>query len=548
MAFNGSGTYQLPAGQPVVTGTTISSSTHNTLASDLATALSSCIVKDGQQTPTANVKWGGFRLTNVGAATDVADAARASQVQNSALTVLASVAGTDTITGSAAITPAAYAAGQRFHFVPAGTNTGATTLNVSSLGAKNVFWNGVACVGGEIRQSIPVTVEYDGTQFNIVGNGFNAPFLDTHPVVVGGTDSTKKVSIEADNLTTATTRTLTVQDKNATLPALEDASLPWNCSLAASVAANALTIALKTRDGGDPSAGDPAFIPFRNATVATGDYSVLSLTAATSLVISSGSTLGTANSTAFRFWIVGFNDGGTFRLGVINCLSGTDIYRLSGFGIGSSTAEGGAGAADSAHVFYTGSAVTSVAYTVLGYLTYESGLAAAGTYDVAPTRVQLFGPGVPLPGQEIQEQVHSTGAVATGTTVLPIDDTIPQITEGDEYMTKAIIPSSAANVLDIEHFGYYAHNTTASVMAAAIFQDATAGALSAVKCAKEASADASVSMHLRHRMLAGTSSSTTITLRAGSAGAGTTTFNGAAGARQFGGVMGSFLSLKEVMA
>lgn len=48
MARNGSGTYNLPAGQPVVTGTTISSTTFNTLTADLATALTQSISADGQ--------------------------------------------------------------------------------------------------------------------------------------------------------------------------------------------------------------------------------------------------------------------------------------------------------------------------------------------------------------------------------------------------------------------------------------------------------------------------------------------------------------------
>lgn len=178
MARDGTGTYNLPAGQPVVTGTTISSTTHNALASDLATALTSSLAKDGQTTPTANLPMGTFKHTNVASASALTDYASASQVGNSTLTNLSSVAGTNTVTGSAAITPSAYATGQRFHFIPAATNTGATTLNVSSLGAKNIFWNGAACIGGELRISVPVVVEYDGTQFNVVGNGAHAPFTN----------------------------------------------------------------------------------------------------------------------------------------------------------------------------------------------------------------------------------------------------------------------------------------------------------------------------------------------------------------------------------
>src|SRR5262249_15432709 len=139
-----------------------------------------------------------------------------------------------------------------------------------------------------------------------------------------------------------------------------------NFSLACSVGSNALTIAMKDRAGSDPSASSPVNVAFRSATAANGDFSVLTITSALSLTVSSGSTLGTANSTAFRFWVVLFNDGGTPRLGVINCRSGMDIYPLGGNALASSTVEGGAGAADSAHVYYTGSAVSAKAFRILG--------------------------------------------------------------------------------------------------------------------------------------------------------------------------------------
>jgi hypothetical protein len=82
---------------------------------------------------------------------------------------LTSVAGTNTVTATAAVAPAAYTAGDSYILIPANTNTGATTLNLNSLGAKNVFVNGAACAGGELVVGVPVLVEYDGTQFNAIG-------------------------------------------------------------------------------------------------------------------------------------------------------------------------------------------------------------------------------------------------------------------------------------------------------------------------------------------------------------------------------------------
>jgi hypothetical protein len=74
MAFNGSGTYNLPAGNPVTTGTTISSSWANSTLSDIASALTNCITRDGQSPPTANIPHGGYKLTGLGQASATGDA------------------------------------------------------------------------------------------------------------------------------------------------------------------------------------------------------------------------------------------------------------------------------------------------------------------------------------------------------------------------------------------------------------------------------------------------------------------------------------------
>lgn len=56
MSYNGSGTFQInSSGQPVVTGTVISSTAFNALTADLATGLSTAITKDGQTTTTSRI-------------------------------------------------------------------------------------------------------------------------------------------------------------------------------------------------------------------------------------------------------------------------------------------------------------------------------------------------------------------------------------------------------------------------------------------------------------------------------------------------------------
>ncbi len=183
MSRNGSGTYSLPAGNPVVTGTTISSTWANNTLNDIATALTQSIASDGQTTPTANLPMGTFKLTGLGVGSAADDSLTMRQTQYGAMVLLGSITGTNTITGALLPPIPAYATGQTFRFVPANTNTGATTINIDTVGAKNIFCGGAACVGGELRQNVPVEIFYDGTQFNIIGPGFTW----SSPGAIGGT-------------------------------------------------------------------------------------------------------------------------------------------------------------------------------------------------------------------------------------------------------------------------------------------------------------------------------------------------------------------------
>lgn len=170
MSRDGSGNYSLPSGNPVVNGTSISSSTHNTTMSDIAAALTASIAKDGQTTATANLPMGGYKHTTVANASARDQYCTAAQAQDGGLTYLTSVSGADTITATAAFAMSAYAAGQVFRFVAAGANTGAVTLNINSIGAKDVTRAGtVALAAGDIPSGATVEVIYDGTRFQMVG-------------------------------------------------------------------------------------------------------------------------------------------------------------------------------------------------------------------------------------------------------------------------------------------------------------------------------------------------------------------------------------------
>ncbi|MHB0965559.1 MAG: hypothetical protein ACYC36_03805 [Bellilinea sp.] len=314
-----------------------------------------------------------------------------------------------------------------------------------------------------------------------------------------------------------------------------------NAGLAVTMAANAVTIALKGADGNDPSASNTVKIGFRSATLTSGAVNERSITAALSTVISSGSTGGTVSAQASRIWIAAIDNAGTVELAWYQSLSGTAVVGFDESGVITTTAEGGAGAADSAQTWYSTTARSSVPFTILGY--FDSTQTTAGTWATSAS-VIMVNPSK-RPGSVINCSATQTGAVATGTTVMPWDDTIPQITEGDQYMSLAITPKSAANLLKIDVVFNYANSAADGVMG--LFQDTTANALAAATQTTDNGAR-QYQIVLTHYMTAGTASATTFRVRAGPASAATMTFNGAAGARKLGGVMASSVTITEINA
>ena len=152
-----------------------------------------------------------------------------------------------------------------------------------------------------------------------------------------------------------------------------------------------------------------------------------------------------------------------------------------------------------------------------------------------------------LPAGSVVQVVNlSTGALATGTTIIPHDDTIPQITEGNQYMSLAITPTSATNLLLIQVVCNTA-NSANDQMKTALFKDAVADALAVVNH-YAAGVNNLTPSAFSHWMVAGTTSAITFTVRAGLSSAGTTSFNGSAGARMYGGVVASSITIMEIVA
>jgi hypothetical protein len=149
-----------------------------------------------------------------------------------------------------------------------------------------------------------------------------------------------------------------------------------------------------------------------------------------------------------------------------------------------------------------------------------------------------------ISGQTVQVVRTSSSAHATGTTTTPTDDTIPQNTEGTEFLTRAITPTSSSNLLKIEVDVFLSGSTTVNVTGA-LFQDSTADALAAAGHTVRGAND-TFQMRFTYYMTAGTTSSTTFKFRAGGNAASTIAMNGSSSSRQYGGVASSTLTVTEI--
>lgn len=186
-----------------------------------------------------------------------------------------------------------------------------------------------------------------------------------------------------------------------------------------------------------------------------------------------------------------------------------------------------------------GPLTTAGTITLAGTLVVANGGTNATTASGARTSLGLA-------GTVLQIVNSQTGAVSTGTTVIPQDDTIPQNTEGNQYMSLAITPTSATSKLRIDVVANGAISAGNSYIVA-IFQDSTVSALAAIN-QNLGSNNIGTSSSFSHYMVSGTTSATTFNVRCGVVSAGTFTFNGQASARLLGGVMASSITITEIAA
>jgi hypothetical protein len=150
-------------------------------------------------------------------------------------------------------------------------------------------------------------------------------------------------------------------------------------------------------------------------------------------------------------------------------------------------------------------------------------------------------------GKVLQVTRSTTASVVTCGTTIPWDDTIPQITEGNEVLTITISPISATSVIylkfDASGVGSQAVTNSGTV---AFFKDSTANAIYATAIPFWTASAYGIKLNGSYSELSSSTASRIYRVRVGS-DAGTIYVNGnSAGARRYGGVSTAILEAWEV--
>ena len=146
-------------------------------------------------------------------------------------------------------------------------------------------------------------------------------------------------------------------------------------------------------------------------------------------------------------------------------------------------------------------------------------------------------------GRLLQSAAHVRTDYATGTTVMPVDDTIPQITEGNEFFSLVFTPQQIGSRCRVRVVASIGTNTTFYV-AGAVFRDAVAPALVATTAPTD-TANRQATLVMEHEFFSASLDPITFTGRFGISAAGSTYLNGGNAGRYFGGVYESFLKVDE---
>jgi hypothetical protein len=147
-------------------------------------------------------------------------------------------------------------------------------------------------------------------------------------------------------------------------------------------------------------------------------------------------------------------------------------------------------------------------------------------------------------GSVLNTAMVVNAAHTTFTTVIPLDDTIPQVTEGTQILSQSIACAIGNTIEALAHVPF--GNAASSYGVAALFLDGAANAIAASHTVIPSAGQLS-QLTVIDRFVA-TATSHTVTVRCGPGSATTMAINGSTGSRFFGGVQQATLKLSQIKA
>ena len=164
MSRNGTGVYSLPAGNPVVPSTTISTTWANTTLTDIASALTGSVASDGQTPMSSSLNMANNKIVSVLDPTNAQDAATKAYVDTTVSTAVAVINSVPTgsiqmwptasaptgylLCAGAAVSRTTYATLFALIGTTFGVGNGSTTFNVPNYTSRFPYGTTVAATGG----------------------------------------------------------------------------------------------------------------------------------------------------------------------------------------------------------------------------------------------------------------------------------------------------------------------------------------------------------------------------------------------------------------
>jgi hypothetical protein len=192
-----------------------------------------------------------------------------------------------------------------------------------------------------------------------------------------------------------------------------------NGTVVATVSGNALTVAIKTLAGADPSVNDYTYFITNNG---VGGYNPSPISGPLSVTVPAGATHGiSTNGAPFKLWLAVFNTS-PFQLALFqSTILGSTNQKIVSLdeNVGASALAYSSGGLNPG-TWYSGSAISGTRFRILACLEWSAGLPTAGQWSVAPSYVHLFGPGVPRPGTVLSTWWKSTSTLVSFGTGAPV--------------------------------------------------------------------------------------------------------------------------------